>query len=295
MSYDENKFASLIDDILRNSDLNTISAKRIRKSLSETLGYDVSEHKRFDKIHDEVKQPDRLSAANPSSPLTSATSSPAKRAADDSDASEKPTPKKPKTEAKTKREPKTKKGKVSDENDDAAYAARLQAEENSRARPTRGGANTKKPVKRRKLKTPAKVKEDGDAESGSGAEPTKRRGGFHKSMGLSEPLAEMLGETRLSRPQTVKKIWEYVKARDLQDPEDKRQIRCDDAMRAVFKTDRVHMFTMNKLLNQNLYPLEDSEQDAEQDVSHNSARDTSHDKTQDGLQNGVQYPSEAKL
>lgn len=47
MSYDENKFASLIDDILRNSDLNTISAKRIRKSLSETLGYDVSEHKVF--------------------------------------------------------------------------------------------------------------------------------------------------------------------------------------------------------------------------------------------------------
>lgn len=47
MSYDEHKFARLIDDILRNSDLNTISAKRIRKSLSETLGYDVSEHKVF--------------------------------------------------------------------------------------------------------------------------------------------------------------------------------------------------------------------------------------------------------
>ena len=109
----------------------------------------------------------------------------------------------------------------------------------------------------------------------------------------------MLGETRLSRPQTVKKIWEYVKARDLQDPEDKRQIRCDDAMRAVFKTDRVHMFTMNKLLNQNLYPLEDSEQDAEQDASRNSARDTSHDTLQNtpqhGLQNGVQYPAEVKL
>lgn len=114
-------------------------------------------------------------------------------------------------------------------------------------------------------------------------------------MGLSEPLVEMLGVSRLSRPQTVKKIWEYVKARDLQDPEDKRQIRCDDAMRAVFKTDRVHMFTMNKLLNQNLYPLEDSEQNAEQDVSRNSARGTSHYTTQDGLQNGVHSPAEAKL
>lgn len=76
-------------------------------------------------------------------------------------------------------------------------------------------------------------------------------------MNLSEPLAELLGVSQLSRPQTVKKIWEYVKARDLQDPADKRQIRCDDQMRAVFKVDRVHMFTMNKILNQNLYAVDE--------------------------------------
>lgn len=83
-------------------------------------------------------------------------------------------------------------------------------------------------------------------------------------MSLSEPLSALLGETQLSRPQTVKKIWEYVKARDLQDPSDKRQIVCDDAMRAVFKTDRVHMFTMNKILNQNLYPVEEEVKAVEQ-------------------------------
>lgn len=77
-------------------------------------------------------------------------------------------------------------------------------------------------------------------------------------MGLSPALSELLGETQLSRPQTVKKIWQYVKERDLQDPADKRQIRCDDAMRAVFKQDRVHMFTMNKILNQNLYAVEET-------------------------------------
>ena len=76
-------------------------------------------------------------------------------------------------------------------------------------------------------------------------------------MNLSEPLSALLGETQLSRPQTVKKIWEYVKGKDRLDPADKRQIICDDAMRAVFKTDRVHMFTMNKILTQNLYAAED--------------------------------------
>lgn len=78
-------------------------------------------------------------------------------------------------------------------------------------------------------------------------------------MNLSEPLSALLNETQLSRPQTVKKIWEYVKSKDLQDPSDKRQIVCDEPMRAVFKVDRVHMFTMNKILNQNLYPADEVE------------------------------------
>jgi upstream activation factor subunit UAF30 len=58
---------------------------------------------------------------------------------------------------------------------------------------------------------------------------------------------------QLSRPQSVKKLWEYIRENDLQDPSDKRQIRCDDAMRAVFKQDKVHMFQMTKILNHNLY------------------------------------------
>lgn len=60
-------------------------------------------------------------------------------------------------------------------------------------------------------------------------------------------------KTQLSRPQTVKKVWQYIRENELQDPSDRRQIRCDEAMRAVFKQDRVHMFTMTKILNQNLY------------------------------------------
>jgi len=76
-------------------------------------------------------------------------------------------------------------------------------------------------------------------------------------MTLSQPLSEITGVSELSRPQTVKKVWEYIKANDLQDPSDKRQIICDDTMRRVFKSDKVHMFTMNKILNQNLYPKDE--------------------------------------
>lgn len=59
----------------------------------------------------------------------------------------------------------------------------------------------------------------------------------------SDALSSLVDEPTLSRPQTVKRIWEYVKERDLQDPSDKRYIMCDERMRAVFHTDRLHMFT----------------------------------------------------
>ena len=98
---------------------------------------------------------------------------------------------------------------------------------------------------------------------------------MQKPLILSAPLSALLdGETQvnscailcngpmantpqLSRPQTVKRIWAYVRERDLQDPNDKRQIRCDEAMKAVFKQDTVHMFTMNKILGKNLYNPEE--------------------------------------
>lgn len=64
-------------------------------------------------------------------------------------------------------------------------------------------------------------------------------GGSH----YSDALADLVGESRLSRPQTVKRIWDYVKERGLQDEKDKRYILCDDKLRNVFHSDKVHMFT----------------------------------------------------
>ncbi|OOQ91587.1 SWIB/MDM2 domain protein [Penicillium brasilianum] len=176
-------------------------------------------------------------------------SSPVKRQAHSEEASEpasaSPPPKKRKPDA--------------DVDADALFAAKLQAEENMRARPTRG-ANTRRAApskKKSKAKTSKRVKAEDDSDVDSGSDTKKevnRTGGFHKPLNLSAPLSALLGgETTLSRPQTVKKVWQYIRENELQDPSDRRQIRCDDAMRAVFKQDRVHMFTMTKILNQNLY------------------------------------------
>ncbi|KAH9878521.1 hypothetical protein IAQ61_001793 [Plenodomus lingam] len=272
----EAKYAAIIDDILRISDINTISAKRIRKALQERVGTDLSEQKekitalilrRFDIFNAEQNGNSEPSDTLPSvengvkasNGNTSDGSAPKRSPEDDSALSEVDN-----DASHPKKKVKKSKGVAED---DAALAARLQAEENARLRSTRGGntkrrAAPKKVEKKTKKKSATRVKDvdDSDVNSDSGAEKKSpsRKGGFHKPMALSPALSELLGETQLSRPQTVKKIWEYVKERDLQDPADKRQIRCDDAMRAVFKQDRVHMFTMNKILNQNLYAVEET-------------------------------------
>ena len=55
----------------------------------------------------------------------------------------------------------------------------------------------------------------------------------------------------------VKKLWEHIKANDLQEPSDRRQIRCDDKMQAVFKQSSINMFQMNKFLGNHLYPIDE--------------------------------------
>lgn len=52
----------------------------------------------------------------------------------------------------------------------------------------------------------------------------------------------------MSRPQVVKKIWEHIKGNSLQDPSNRKEIICDDLMKAIFNVDRIDMFQMNKHL-----------------------------------------------
>jgi len=45
----------------------------------------------------------------------------------------------------------------------------------------------------------------------------------------------------------VKKLWEYIKSNELQNPSNKTEILCDEKLKALFNVDKVHMFTMNKV------------------------------------------------
>jgi DNA topoisomerase-3 len=68
----------------------------------------------------------------------------------------------------------------------------------------------------------------------------------------SPQLAAVIGTEPVARPAAVKKLWEYIKAQNLQDPQDKRTIVADDKLRAIFGKDRAGMFELAGLLGPHL-------------------------------------------
>lgn len=126
------------------------------------------------------------------------------------------------------------------ERSDALLAAKLALDG---ARPLRNGAA----AKRAKKEKPKKER----LEKQAALSP------FNKEKLLSHELAEVLGVSSLLRPQVVKQLWAYIKANDLQNPNDKRQIRCDEKLQKVFKKPKVGAFEMNKFLSDHLYNPED--------------------------------------
>lgn len=74
-----------------------------------------------------------------------------------------------------------------------------------------------------------------------------------KPMKLSAELAAVIGEGDKPRSEVTKKIWEYIKKNNLQNPENKRNILADDKLKAVFGgKGEVTMFEMTKLVNKHL-------------------------------------------
>ena len=74
-----------------------------------------------------------------------------------------------------------------------------------------------------------------------------------KALQPSHALAAVVGSAPLPRPEVVSKVWASIKAHQLQNPQNKREILADDKLQAVFGgKSKVSMFEMNKHLAQHL-------------------------------------------
>ncbi|CAK9872303.1 unnamed protein product [Sphagnum jensenii] len=78
-----------------------------------------------------------------------------------------------------------------------------------------------------------------------------RSSGFLAPIPISEGLAKFLGaeDGKVSCADAVKRIWDYIKENNLQDPTNKKMIVCDTKLQELFECDTFVGFGLTKLLS----------------------------------------------
>jgi upstream activation factor subunit UAF30 len=76
---------------------------------------------------------------------------------------------------------------------------------------------------------------------------------FMKPVQPSAALAEVVGNKPIPRTEVTKRLWAFIKKNKLQDPKNKRMIKADATLKAVFGgKSAVNMFEMTKLVGKHL-------------------------------------------
>lgn len=95
----------------------------------------------------------------------------------------------------------------------------------------------------------SKPKSSGGSKAGGGS----KGGAFMAPLQPDDALAAVVGKEPLPRTEVTKRVWDYIKANNLQDANDKRTIKADGKLRPIFGgKDSVSMFEMTKLVNAHL-------------------------------------------
>jgi upstream activation factor subunit UAF30 len=55
--------------------------------------------------------------------------------------------------------------------------------------------------------------------------------------------------SKLPRTEVIKRIWMHIKDNSLQNPNNKKEILCDDKLEKIFKRKKIDMFQMTKVLS----------------------------------------------
>jgi upstream activation factor subunit UAF30 len=100
-------------------------------------------------------------------------------------------------------------------------------------------------------KAASKAGAKGGSKAGGGSKGGSKAGGaFMAPVTPDEALAAVIGAEPMPRTEITKRIWDYIRSNNLQDPNDKRTIKADAKLKKVFDgRDSVSMFEMTKLVN----------------------------------------------
>jgi upstream activation factor subunit UAF30 len=109
----------------------------------------------------------------------------------------------------------------------------------------------------------------------------KRKTGSQPPYRLSPELQDIVGTDSLPRPQVVSKIWTYIKANNLQNENDKREIICDEKLLKIIKKPKISMFQMNACITEHL--IEKLDKSA---YHHEGSDDEEEDEQEGEVDNG---------
>ena len=104
--------------------------------------------------------------------------------------------------------------------------------------------------------TPTKAPKKAAKKSAPKAAPKKAakksagsNSGLQAPLTLSDELSAVVGKKSMPRTEVIKKIWDYVKANNLQDAKNRRMINADDKLKPIFGKDQISMFELAKVIN----------------------------------------------
>ena len=115
--------------------------------------------------------------------------------------------------------------------------------------------SAKKSAKKAVKKTAAKSAKTARKSATPKAKKSARKpnAAFMKPLTPSPELAEVVGAKPLPRTEATSALWRYIKKNGLQDQKNKRMIKADPALKAVFGGKAtVNMFEMTKLVSKHL-------------------------------------------
>ena len=99
----------------------------------------------------------------------------------------------------------------------------------------------------------AKKKSAAKKTAGKKKAPRKANAAFMAPVTPSDKLAPVVGAKPIPRTEVTKRLWAYIKKNKLQDQKNKRMIKSDATLKAVFGGKAsVNMFEMTKLVSKHL-------------------------------------------
>ncbi|KAK7476452.1 hypothetical protein BaRGS_00032287 [Batillaria attramentaria] len=224
-----------IKAILKDADLDSLSAKKIRKMLEAEYKADFTDRKEeIDKLVMAI-----ITSNENGSDAEEDTKEKVKNGHSESDVNT----------ASEKEEETAERGDASESNEEESSDDGVEDLEDEvpkkKARISSPAGKSKKSPKKVNDEELAKKLQDEEFDT----RPSRRCTSLYsRPCALLPPLSKVLGTDRMPRPEVVKKLWEIAKERNLQDPSNKQFMLCDEEMLELFGRKKVRLFGMMKHL-----------------------------------------------